>query len=74
MCYVKKIYNFVHKINCRTEAAIVKVKRRILEEKANACNVLLTYVEVLKENFFPWAKKVADFMHTFSVTFSRFES
>jgi hypothetical protein len=75
----KKKYNFVDKIKCRTEAAIVKVKRicvrtSILEEKANACNVLLTCVEVLKEHFFPWAKKVTDFiLSLFLFYFSSFE-
>ncbi|PKU88088.1 hypothetical protein MA16_Dca020059 [Dendrobium catenatum] len=37
----------------------IRIRTRVLEEKATACSMLCCYADELKENFYPWIDQVA---------------
>ncbi|WIA40679.1 hypothetical protein OEZ86_004377 [Tetradesmus obliquus] len=41
---------------------VLAIRTSSLEEKATACNMIVCYIDELKEGFFPYAKEVTDLM------------
>ena len=36
----------------------ISIRTSLLDDKANACNMLCCYADELKEGFFPWVEQV----------------
>lgn len=41
---------------------VLAIRTSSLEEKATACNMIVCYIDELKEGFFPFVKEVTDLM------------